>query len=248
MATTPTIIVPDWPAPPNIHAFSTTRLGGFSLPPYQQLNLGNHVGDEQLSVTKNRQLLISSQNLPQSPYWLKQIHSTRVINTLDWHADIEADASFSTSINHICTVMTADCLPILLCDIQGNHVAAIHVGWRGLLAGIIENTVKQLACPPNELLCWLGPAIGPTAFEVGADVHGAFINTNSADIAAFTDVDKTHWLADLYLLAHHRLQRAGISAVYGGNFCSFNDRERFFSYRRDGITGRMATMIWIEGK
>lgn len=248
MNTNCAVITPNWPAPANIRSLSTTRIGGFSLAPYDQFNLGDHVGDDPFSVSKNRQQLINSTNLPQSPYWLRQTHSIQAINTQDWHADIEADSCFSTTTDHICAVMTADCLPILLCDVDGNHVAAIHAGWRGLLAGVIENTIEKMTCPANQLLAWLGPAIGPTAFEVGAEIRDAFIAANAVDTTAFTSADNELWLADLYLLAGHRLQKSGITAIYGGDFCTFNDHHRFFSYRRDGVTGRMATMIWIEHK
>jgi len=247
MKTNLPVIIPDWPAPANIRALSTTRTGGCSLPPYQQLNLGMHVGDEEFRVINNRHLLSTSKKLPQPPRWLKQIHSTQVINTQDWYAGIEADACISQTTEAVCAVMTADCLPILLCDVQGNHVAAIHAGWRGLAAGIIENTIAKMACHSNKLIAWLGPAIGPSAFEVGTEVRKAFVDINATDAVAFSAHD-SQWLADLYLLAQHRLKAAGISAIYGGNFCTFTDQQRFFSYRRDGVTGRMATMIWIDYK
>lgn len=241
-------IYPDWPAPPNIKALSTTRIGGHSLAPYDEFNLGAHVGDDTDAVQKNRKQLIVSQQLPASPYWLNQTHSTHVINSTEWQQDIEADAMISTIHNHICTIMTADCLPILLCNTQGDIIAALHAGWRGLAAGILENTINKFGDEPKNLMVWLGPAIGPTQFEVGEDVYKVFTTHSPQAQNAFQQTDASHYLANIYCLAKQRLNALGVKQIFGGDFCTVTEQQRFFSYRRDGITGRMASMIWIEPK
>ena len=242
------LIFPDWPAPNTIKAVSTTRLGGFSLPPYDGFNLGTHVGDEPSTVIKNRDYLVDVAQLPESPRWLNQVHGTRVINSNDWQLNIDADAIVSQQNNHICTIMTADCLPLLLCNKQGDTVAAIHAGWRGLAAGIIENTIAQFHCAPEDILVWLGPAIGPNQFEVGNDVYQSFTAHSTKAIQAFQQTDATHYLADIYLLARQRLTALGVNAIFGGDLCTSSDEQHFFSYRRDDVTGRMASMIWISHK
>jgi len=245
---TESLIFPDWPAPDTIKALTTTRQGGFSLPPYNAFNLGTHVGDEPNSVIKNRDYLIDVAQLPEAPRWLNQIHGTHVINSNDWQLNIDADAIVSHKKNHICTVMTADCLPLLLCNKQGDTVAAIHAGWRGLAAGIIEKTIAEFSCAPQDILVWLGPAIGPNQFEVGTDVYQTFSQHSAKAILAFQQTDATHYLADIYLLARQRLTGLGVSAIFGGDLCTASDKQHFFSYRRDDITGRMASMIWISHK
>ena len=242
------LIIPDWPAPKNIKALSTTRHGGFSLSPYDQLNLGTHVGDDKLVVRKNRQHLTQLANLPESPRWLEQVHGTHIINSRDWQADIKADAVFSQHANHVCPVMTADCLPLLLCNQQGDTVAAIHVGWRGLAAGIIEKTLDLFSCNHADILAWLGPAIGPTQFEVGQEVYDECVSSGLDATNAFIKTDEQHYHADIYSLARQRLQGNNVDKIFGGDLCTVSDEERFFSYRRDGITGRMASMIWISDK
>ncbi|HDY84662.1 hypothetical protein LCGC14_0661110 [marine sediment metagenome] len=242
------LILPDWPAPECIKALSTTRLGGSSLPPYDGFNLGTHVGDEPNTVIKNRDYLVELAQLPESPRWLNQIHGTQVINSNDWLLNMDADAIISQQNNHICTIMTADCLPLLLCNKQGDTVAAIHAGWRGLAAGIIEKTIAEFHCDPQDILVWLGPAIGPTQFEVGPDVYHTFTQHSAQAIQAFQQTDATHYLADIYLLARQRLITLGVNAVFGGNLCTASDSQHFFSYRRDNVTGRMASMIWISSK
>lgn len=242
------LIIPNWPAPDNIKAVSTTRRNGFSQAPYHQLNLGTHVGDSKQHVFQNRQQLIKLAKLPESPRWLNQIHSTTLINSSEWQENIDADAIFSRQQNHVCTVMTADCLPILLCNQQGDMVAAIHAGWRGLVSGIIEKTIQQFCCDNSEIIVWLGPAIGPTQFEVGQEVYNKFVTFDQNASHAFTTVDEQHFLADIYQLARQRLQQNGVHAIFGGDFCTVSDKDQFFSYRRDGITGRMASMIWIANK
>ncbi|OUR65475.1 multi-copper polyphenol oxidoreductase [Methylophaga sp. 42_25_T18] len=242
------LIIPNWPAPNNIKAISTTRHGGYSSPPFGKLNLGSHVGDDQLIVSQNRQQLIQLANLPESPLWLQQVHGSHMINSADWQADIEADAMFSQHANHICTVMTADCLPLLLCNQQGDTVAAVHVGWRGLAAGIIDKALKAFSCEASDIMAWLGPAIGPAQFEVGKEVYDMFVGKSPNAADAFIATKSQHYLADIYSLARQYLQKQGVQNIFGGEFCTVSDEERFFSYRRDGITGRMASMIWITNK
>ncbi|MDT8311001.1 MAG: peptidoglycan editing factor PgeF [Methylophaga sp.] len=239
------LIQPDWPAPFNVKALFSTRLGGVSPSPYDSLNLGDHVGDRLENVTVNRQILTNTAELPDKPLWLRQTHSTTVVDSQRWQAGIEADAIFSTQPNHICVVMTADCLPVLLCDKQGRQVAAIHAGWRGLCGGIIEQTVARLNAAPEDLLAWLGPAIGPAQFEVGAEVRDAFMAESAAAVNAFLPAKPGHYLADIYTLARLRLQRCDIRNVYGGGYCTVSQPELFFSYRRDGVTGRMTSLIWL---
>jgi len=243
-----TLITPNWSAPINIKAYATTRLGGYSVSPYESLNLGTHVNDDATVVEKNRQTLAQITELPTPPLWLNQVHGTTVIAAKNWQVGIEADAIYCKQPNQVCTIMTADCLPVLLCDKQGRQVAAIHAGWRGLLNGVIENTVSQFEGAKQNIMAWLGPAIGPEKFEVGAEVREAFI-TQSADAeSAFRAINASHYLADIYLLAKQRLTKLGVTEISGGNFCTATEKNRFFSYRRDGQTGRMATLIWISAK
>lgn len=237
------LITPDWPAPPNVKALQTTRRGGLSKPPFDTLNLGDHVGDDPMSVAANRQAL--SSYVPSEPVWLKQVHGIQVIDAGAAGCLPEADAAYATTHEAVCCIMTADCLPILVCDDAGTIVAAIHAGWRGLLNGVIEQTIAAMQVRPSGLMAWLGPAIGPAAFEVGDDVRDAFLQRNSETDAAFTQ-NGSKWLADIYLLARQRLAGCGITRAYGGEFCTFADPQRFFSYRREGMTGRMASMIWLE--
>lgn len=236
------LIIPDWPAPSNVHAIQTTKQGGFSDAPFESLNLGAHVQDDLIAVVKNRQLL--DQFLPAEPVWLNQVHGTNVVDAALSNCVQDADASFTTQSNVVCVTMTADCLPVLLCNKQGTAVAAIHAGWRSLCDGVIENAVLAMGLKADDLLAWLGPAIGPDAFEVGAEVRQAFIEKDTNATLAFKPhADK--WLANLYLLASQRLNNVGIKAIYGGGDCTYSSPERYFSFRRDGMTGRMATMIWM---
>jgi len=243
-------LVPDWPAPVNVHAASTTRLGGVSVAPYDSLNLGDHVGDSAAAVAANRSLLKQRHGLPAEPVWLKQVHGIEVVDAAVVSDVPVADASFSHQSKVVCTVMTADCLPVLLCDQAGSVVAAAHAGWRGLADGVIEATVKQMAVTTSNLMVWLGPAIGPKAFEVGDEVRQQFIAQDPQAAVAFQpsalSSAQGRWLADIYLLARQRLARLGVEQVYGGDCCTYSDAERFYSYRRDGITGRMATLIWLD--
>lgn len=238
-------IQPDWPLPPGVVACSTTRHGGVSLPPYDSLNLGSHVGDVESAVWRNRELLVAGASLPQMPYWLEQVHGTRVLR-LEGQVptDLRADAVYSNQPGQVCAVMTADCLPVLFCSRAGKEVAAAHAGWRGLCDGVLESTVAEFAAEPGQIIAWLGPAIGPQRFEVGAEVRAAFMAVDAAAGAAFIPQgDK--YLADIYLLARQRLQAVGITEIYGGNRCTVSEISHFFSYRRERITGRLASLIWL---
>ena len=238
------LIRPDWPAPANIHAFTTTRNGGFSQGPWDSLNLGLGCGDDSQHVENNRRLL--SGLLPSEPRWLRQIHGTGVVG---WdRADIpgaEADAIVSNQAGQVCAVLTADCLPVLFCNKAGTHIAAAHAGWRGLAAGVLEATVLAMECKPADLMVWMGPAIGPSAFEVGKDVYDAFTSLNIENSIAFRPYQE-RWLADIGQLARMELSRMGITQISGGQHCTFEEQDRFFSYRRDGETGRMASVAWLE--
>ncbi len=240
-------IQPDWPAPANVKALQTTRLGGVSQGAYASLNLGAHVNDDPIAVAKNRQLL--SPFLPSEPVWLNQVHGLEVIDAAKSTCLQDADASFSIKPNVVCATMTADCLPVLLCDKAGTVVAAAHAGWRGLCDGVIEATVTKMQVPASEILVWLGPAIGPNAFEVGDDVRARFVSRDNHAAQAFRrHGDK--WLCDMYLIARQRLNALGVTAIYGASvnedFCTYSDKARFFSFRRDQVTGRMASMIWLH--
>lgn len=237
-------VIPDWPAPATVRAMQTTRRGGCSAAPWDSLNLGDHVGDDPACVLANRARLRS--RLPGEPAWLKQVHGTQVVEAMpDVSPVIEADAAFARQSGAVCVVMTADCLPVLFCNRAGTVVAAAHAGWRGLLAGVLEATIAAMAVAPGELLAWLGPAIGPARFEVGDEVRAAFIGSSPGAAEAFVPSSPGKWLADIYLLAKHRLRAAGLTSIYGGGLCTVSDGERYFSYRRDGVTGRMATLIWL---
>ncbi len=237
-------LTPDWPAPKHVMALQTTRTGGCSAPPYASLNLGSHVGDAALAVSRNRMLLAPL--LPSEPVWLNQVHGVVVADAGQTICLPEADASVATHPGAVCVVMTADCLPVLLCDEQGTVVGAAHAGWRGLCDGVIEATVRAMQVPPPALMVWLGPAIGPAAFEVGDEVRAAFVAQQPQAAAAFVAGKEGKWLADLYQLARLRLQALGITRIYGGDQCTYSDEQRFYSYRRDGVTGRMGTFIWLK--
>lgn len=235
-------ITPNWPAPLNVHAIQTTRIGGVSQAPYDSLNLGDHVSDNPQHVARNRQML--SQYVPTEPVWLNQVHGVTVIDAATSRCIENADASCTQIPNVVCVTMTADCLPVLLCDKAGTVVAAVHAGWRSLCDGVIENAVKAMGVPANELMAWLGPAIGPDAFEVGDDVRLQFIEKDQQAIVAFKPIgDK--WRGDLYTIAKQRLQSLGLDDIYGDVLCTYSNPDQFFSFRRDGDTGRMATLIWL---
>ncbi len=235
-------ITANWPAPANIHGYTTLRAGGVSLGGFSGLNPADHVQDNLQHVLANRQRIKRMLHLPAEPLWLRQTHSVHVVCADQVIGCPEADASYSDKKNTVCCVLTADCLPVLLCDRQGSMIAAIHGGWRGLLNGIIENTLAKM--PASEIMAWLGPAIGAQCFEVGDDVRSAFINKSGQFTSAFKIQRDGKYLADIYLIARILLNNAGVNQIYGGHFCTVTDKEHFFSYRRDGQTGRMATLIW----
>jgi YfiH family protein len=241
------LIIPDWPAPANVRAVSTTRLGGVSHPPFDSLNLAGHVGDAPVAVANNRARLAGALSLPASPHWLSQVHGSEVVLLEAGNEGLpEADASLTTQPAVVCAVLTADCLPVLFCDRAGSRVAIAHAGWRGLSAGVLEATVRALQLPAEDILAWLGPAIGPRAFEVGDEVRQAFCAVDANASAAFVASRSGHWHADLYQLARQRLVRAGVTAVSGGDRCTFTEVDSFYSFRRDGTTGRMASLIWLQ--
>ncbi len=253
------LIQPEWPAPANVHAVTTTRQGGVSQAPFHSLNLASHVGDQLTMVASNRARLVNALSLSQKlllkePYWLNQVHGTNVVSLDMPPKNVpEADASTATQPGKVCAVLTADCLPVLFCDQKGTQVAAAHAGWRGLASGVLEATVASFQVPADQIIAWLGPAIGPQAFEVGDEVRAAFIaadsgTTESSFAESFTKSRVGHWYADLYQLARQRLMQVGVNAVYGGDHCTFNEDKTFFSFRRDGSTGRMASLVWIEAE
>ncbi|WP_432697515.1 peptidoglycan editing factor PgeF [Marinobacterium sp. YM272] len=241
------LIRADWDAPEHIHALTTTRLDGLSQAPFDGLNLGDHVGDQPASVAKNRQMLLKALGLSSAPQWLSQVHGIRIVEAQPDGQVREADGCWSATPGQACVVMTADCLPVLITDRKGTRVAAAHAGWRGLASGVLEATLAHFP-DPEDLLVWIGPAIGPLAFEVGGEVREAFVRALPACEAAFkvSPTDSTKWLADIYQLARLRLQAAGVKEVTGGDFCTFTESDYFYSYRRDGQTGRMASLIWID--
>ncbi len=238
----------DWPAPPSIRAGTTLRTGGASAPPFDSFNLGDRAGDDPQAVAANRARLVSQLALPAEPAWLYQAHGSRVADA-DAPMDGEADASVATAPSAVCAVLTADCLPVLFCDRSATCWAAAHAGWRGLAAGVLETTVARLPAEPSDLMAWLGPAIGPAAFEVGQDVFDAFRASHMQDVNAFKEqrAVRGKYHADIYALARARLGRAGVRQVYGGGRCTVTAPERLYSYRRDGVTGRLASLIWRTG-
>jgi YfiH family protein len=238
------LIIPGWPAPANVKTLQTTRMGGNSSAPYDSFNLGDHVGDASMTVARNRMMLNTL--LPSEPVWLKQVHGTVVANADGASCLPQADACIARHRDAVCMVMTADCLPVLLCDKQGSVVGAAHAGWKGLAAGVIEATVQEMNVAPQNMMSWLGPAISQPAFEVGAEVRALFVDADPQAAAAFVPGQNGKWFADIYALARLRLNSLGITQIYGGDFCTYKDKKRFFSYRRDGVTGRMGTFIWLE--
>ena len=237
-------IVPDWPAPAGVKAFVTTRNGGVSTGPYTSLNLGTLVGDDPEAVARNRERVQAA--LPSEPRWLRQVHGIVVVDAGEVDGQTTADAAFTRRRGIACVVQIADCMPVLVCDASGSTVAIAHAGWRGLAAGIVERTVEAMDRPAADLIAWLGPAIGPTAFEVGEDVVRAFTADDPGSASAFSALREGKWLADLFALARRRLSRLGVRAVFGDVVCTHSDARRFFSHRRDGVTGRQAAFIWRE--
>jgi YfiH family protein len=236
-------IVPDWPAPARVRSLITTRRGRVSTGAHASFNLGLRADDDPRAVEANRAAL--REHLPQDPVWLNQVHGARVVRADAVTDSPEADAAYTRRAETVCAVMVADCMPVLLCDTQASVVAIAHAGWRGLSSGVIDNTIAAMGVKANDLLAFLGPAIGPAAFEVGADVRDAFLAADAAAAAAFTPYREGKWLADLFLLGGQRLARAGVHRIYGGGLCTVSDPARFYSYRRDHTTGRMAALIWL---
>jgi YfiH family protein len=236
----------DWPAPPGVRVLSSFRGGGTSAAPYASLNLGDHVGDSPEAVADNRRALIAAAGLPAQPVWLEQVHGVNV-------ADLDApgpygpaDAAVTRRAKRVCVILTADCLPVVFATESGDTIAAAHAGWRGLSAGVIEATVQAIGVSPQRLIAWLGPAIGPQHFEVGAEVREAFVRDDPENIDAFESNSRGRFMADLARLARRRLERLGISRIHGGGECTYTRADRYFSHRRDGITGRQGTFIWRE--
>lgn len=238
------LLLPDWPAPANVRAVCSTRKGGYSTDVYSSLNLGNHVADNAEQVAKNRQRYQLLAKMPAAPIWLNQVHGTKVAVLTKISTTDTADACVTSAPAVVATVMTADCLPLLLCDKAGTQVAAVHAGWRGLSDGVIEATLAHFA-RPDDVLVYLGPAISQSAFEVGAEVRAAFVGHCVQAGRAFVKGNNNKWQADLYLLAKQRLHACGVKHIYGGQYCTYRQDELFFSYRRDGQTGRMASSIWL---
>lgn len=269
-------LVPDWPAPPTVRALSTWRVGGSSRDPYASLNLGDHVDDAPMAVARNRRLLKEAAGLPGEPAWLTQLHGTQVVElgtagadalgagTTRAPADDEAgarataassgdsaagcagDAAVTGQPGAVCAILTADCLPVLLAAAAGDRVGAVHAGWRGLAAGVIEATVAAMRSPPGEMLAWLGPAIGPGHFEVGPEVREELLRRDPGAEAAFRPNPRGRFMADLFALARRRLVQAGVVHVHGGGVCTHAQADKYFSHRRDGRTGRQATLVWLE--
>jgi YfiH family protein len=240
-------MVPDWPAPAGIRAAFTTRAGGVSPPPFDTLNLGLRAGGGAEQVQRNRARLVNALNLPQPPSWLHQVHGAMAVCAEAVETDTTAaDAVWTARHDLPCAVLVADCLPVLFCDDAGERVAAAHAGWRGLAGSVLEATVAALGRPGSRLMAWLGPAIGPEAFEVGGEVRDAFLHQDAGAGICFRPSPRGRWLADLPQLARRRLAAVGVERVYGGGWCTYSDPQRFFSYRRDGTTGRMAALVWRE--
>ncbi len=241
----PSLIPAKWPAPTSVHAYTTTRMGGNSSAPYHSFNLAQHVGDNKQTVEHNRQQLQQQLGLPQAPAWLQQIHGNTAV-CIDHSYHSQADASYSQQAKQVCVVLTADCLPLLVCNQQGTEIAAIHAGWRGLANQIITKTIQQLQSSPTQLMVCLGPAISQGYFEVGIEVYQTFIQQQPESIVAFKSNRPQHWLADMYVIAKQQLQQLGIQQIYGGEYCTYSQADLFYSYRREPSTGRMASLIWMD--
>ncbi|MCL2590695.1 MAG: peptidoglycan editing factor PgeF [Betaproteobacteria bacterium] len=243
-------LVPDWPAPPTVQSLVTTRRGGVSKPPYDEFNLGLHVGDDPAAVAANRARL--RRYVPAEPFWLEQVHGIEVaLAGVGCGVPVRADASVTREADVACVIMTADCLPVLFCDEEGKVVAAAHAGWRSLAAGVLEAALTAMAVEPGRVLAWLGPAIGPAAFEVGSEVRAAFLGFDPGAEEAFVPHGKEgKWLANIFALARRRLMLVGVGQdrVYGGGVCTVSESGRFYSYRRDAVTGRFASMVWLSAQ
>lgn len=242
---TPRTIVPDWPAPGNVCAASTERAGGVSKGAYAELNLGSHVGDAAQAVARNREAVIAALKLPNEPSWMEQVHGTDIVD-LDTESSLIADGAVTSTPGKVCVILTADCLPVLLTNTAGDRVGAAHAGWRGLANGVLPAAVNAMKSDPSGLIAWLGPAIGPGAYEVGGEVRDEFIAADAAAKDHFEPNANGRWQANLYELGRLSLAAAGVEAVYGGGFCTATESNRFFSHRREAPCGRMATLIWLE--
>lgn len=247
----PVVVDVDWPVPQNVRLLSTTRKGGYSHTPYDSMNLALHTNDDPADVLKNRARLAECFDLPSEPLWLNQVHGKDVLllesGIKQTSENFTADASWTKQCNNICAVMTADCLPVFITNTCGSVVGVAHGGWKGLLAGIVSETIEAMGLASEEVLVFLGPAIGPQAFVVGEEVLAQFQNKNAAYLTAFSSTEKNRWHCDLYQLARIELSLSGIERVYGGELCTYTDAEHFYSYRRDGEnTGRMAHLIWLD--
>jgi polyphenol oxidase len=238
------LLRPDWPAPAAVRAFMTTRRGGVSAGAFASFNLATHVGDDESAVSENRRRLREALQLPFEPAWLEQVHGIGVA-LLPRPATGPADAAVTFARGRVCAVLVADCLPVFLASRAGDRVGIAHAGWRGLAAGVVEATVRALDCEPRALVAWLGPSIGPAAFEVGQEVREAFLARDPGAVEAFRPGREGRYHADLRALARRRLAAAGVESVHGGELCTHADPERFYSYRRDGATGRMAALAWL---
>jgi len=245
-AAAPSCFAPDWQRPARVRAILTTRRGGVSRPPFDSFNLGAFCGDDPGAVAANRAAL--RRMLPAEPRWLRQMHGTRTVRAEEVSGTVEADASCTSVPDVVCAVLAADCLPVLLCDAAATTVAAVHAGWRGMAGGVIESAVSRFDAPPQSLHAYLGPAISPAAYEVGEEVRQAFVAGHPADAAAFQAGQPGKYACDLYRLARFRLERLGVRHIEGGSYCTAADSVRFYSYRREGRTGRCAALIWLESR
>lgn len=229
-------IQPSWPAPLCIKAYTTLR----------DSEIGYRQSAERVPGNIDRARLNTLLQLPNDPIWLDQVHSTIAVEAIPANNGYKADAVYSNQPNHVCAVLTADCLPVLVCNKQGTQIAAIHAGWRGLANGIIENTLNTLQIPPEDTLVWLGPAIGPSQFQIRKDVYDIFMQQDPNAATALHSISDEHWLVDMYALARSRLQKCHVTEIYGGDRCTYSEHNDFFSYRRDGkIIGSIVSMIWI---
>jgi len=241
---------PKWPAPRGVRVVSTLRGspsgGGASKAPYACFNLGRNVGDDPLAVAENRRILVREAGLPAEPSWLAQVHGVAVVDLDQAGPHADADAALTRHTGNVCAILTADCLPIVFAADTGDTVAAAHAGWRGLAAGVIGATVAAMAVQPERLIAWLGPAIGPSHFEVGGEVREAFLSGDSGAGDAFKANAGGKFMADLGMLARRQLKDLGVNRIYGGGECTYARSDRYFSHRRDGVTGRQATLVWRE--
>ncbi len=235
----------NWPAPKNIRAGTSLRTGGHSLSPYSSLNLAQHVGDAPDNVNNNRKIVNDYLNLPSEPYWLNQTHSSEIINLDNVHKSRKADGSFTSNRKNICTILTADCVPVLFCNKNGTKIAAIHAGWKGICGGIIEKAIKKFP-EPEHLLVWIGPCISSEYYEVGKDVYESCLTHSDSTQIAFEQITNEHWYANLVKIVKILCENSRVGAIYECGLCTFKRDDLFFSYRRDGKTGRTASMIWME--